>query len=324
LSSSSALKRASVSSVAKDGQDGVDTFVHITNCVDGKMPVEGDVLLYDVGPSAKKPGQTAALNVTGGSAKQTSEERAAGGSRDKMKDNMKQTVVEIKKDLQVFMEATRADMADLKRRLEESVLNIDNKLSNTEAMLQGIQDGASVRDAAVTDLKMHLKESALNIATKVYNIEAALQEVKNTTGQLHASTVQAATVAYASAKQVEELEENVREVVRIKTKLDDIMSMAKLAERLDEFEKVTRPLIEEAALEVLRKRMLSERGEERRRNRNAAKDAAKVVGVVKECTTAVFAARNTLTTTCSDEARGSPPCSDEARESSPCSNEARN
>jgi CspA family cold shock protein len=50
---------------------GEDAFVHITNCNDRMMPVEGDVLLYDVGPSTKKPGQTAALNVTGGSAKQT-------------------------------------------------------------------------------------------------------------------------------------------------------------------------------------------------------------------------------------------------------------
>jgi CspA family cold shock protein len=60
----------------KDGQG--DFFVHITNCVDGMMPVEGDVLLYDFGPSTKKPGQTAAKNVTGGSTKQTSEERRVG------------------------------------------------------------------------------------------------------------------------------------------------------------------------------------------------------------------------------------------------------
>jgi cold shock CspA family protein len=53
------------------GEDGQDAFVHITNCGDGMMPVEGDVLLYDLGPSTKKPGQSAALNVTGGSAKQT-------------------------------------------------------------------------------------------------------------------------------------------------------------------------------------------------------------------------------------------------------------
>jgi hypothetical protein len=43
------------------------------------MPVEGDVLFYDLGPSTKKPGQTAALKVTGGSAKQTVAERMSGG-----------------------------------------------------------------------------------------------------------------------------------------------------------------------------------------------------------------------------------------------------
>jgi cold shock CspA family protein len=60
-------------------EEGPDVFVHITDCKDGMMPVKGDVLYYDLGPSTKKPGQTAALNVTGGSAKQTAEERKNGG-----------------------------------------------------------------------------------------------------------------------------------------------------------------------------------------------------------------------------------------------------
>jgi CspA family cold shock protein len=62
-------------------EDGSNVFMHITNCIDGKMPVEGDVLTYELGPSTKKPGKTAALNVTGGSAKQTAEERANGGGK---------------------------------------------------------------------------------------------------------------------------------------------------------------------------------------------------------------------------------------------------
>jgi cold shock CspA family protein len=60
-------------------EEGADVFVHITDCIDGMMPVKGDVLSYDLGPSAKKPGQKAALNVTGGSAKQTAEEKKEGG-----------------------------------------------------------------------------------------------------------------------------------------------------------------------------------------------------------------------------------------------------
>jgi cold shock CspA family protein len=60
-------------------ENGSDVFVHITDCADGMMPAEGDVLSYNLGPSTKKPGQTTARNVTGGSAKQTAEERKNGG-----------------------------------------------------------------------------------------------------------------------------------------------------------------------------------------------------------------------------------------------------
>jgi len=51
--------------------DGTDLFVHIQDCTDGMCPQKGDILSYDVGPSKVKPGQNAACNVSGGSAKQS-------------------------------------------------------------------------------------------------------------------------------------------------------------------------------------------------------------------------------------------------------------
>jgi CspA family cold shock protein len=49
------------------GEDGQDIFLHVKGMVDGSQPNQGDMLQFDVEPSATKPGQMQAINVTGGS-----------------------------------------------------------------------------------------------------------------------------------------------------------------------------------------------------------------------------------------------------------------
>jgi len=51
--------------------DGGDVFVHIKDCKDGMCPRQGDVLTYDLGEGHGNKDKPVAINVTGGSAKQT-------------------------------------------------------------------------------------------------------------------------------------------------------------------------------------------------------------------------------------------------------------
>jgi cold shock CspA family protein len=132
-------------------EDGMDVFVHITDCVDGMMPVEGDVLLYDLGPSKKKPGQMAALSVTGGSAKQTAEERNNGGkgkgwgtgaTRSEHGDmkymmlmrKLEEKMGEIKKDLQVLMEGKSASV-QCKAERDECGIARDSAMADLQNMM---------------------------------------------------------------------------------------------------------------------------------------------------------------------------------------------
>eukprot|EP00972_Heterocapsa_arctica_P068043 10045402-Heterocapsa_arctica.AAC.1 len=57
--------------------DGTGIFLHITACVDGRVPQQGDTVTYDLEQSQVKTGLMRASNVSGG----TGTPAAGGGSR---------------------------------------------------------------------------------------------------------------------------------------------------------------------------------------------------------------------------------------------------
>jgi CspA family cold shock protein len=143
-------------------EDGSNVFMHITNCIDGKMPVEGDVLTYELGPSTKKPGKTAALNVTGGSAKQTAEERANGGGKMtpmmlrimKLEKELTELKVEITKLKAYKIRKHAIPYCDIDVSAEERIKAIEERLAQRESkrsendMKPPLKTAASVQQPA--------------------------------------------------------------------------------------------------------------------------------------------------------------------------------
>jgi cold shock CspA family protein len=124
--------------------DGPDVFVHITDCTDGMMPAKGDVLFYELGPSTKKPGQTAAFKVTGGSAKQTAAERMSGGkgkgdgdmtSRMPMMMKMMQKLQNLESKMGI-METNVADILKKNAQEKDSHAKLEGAVSAIEKKLE--------------------------------------------------------------------------------------------------------------------------------------------------------------------------------------------
>jgi cold shock CspA family protein len=151
-------------------ENGPDVFVHITDCIDGMMPVEGDVLTYELGPSTKKPGKMAALNVTGGSTKQTEEERREGkggggcGGKGPHEGEM-------------MMQMKRVMMQMLKTTVQELTKRFNEDLRKLEKTVQKLLDHKTEAQKIIAQLNKEKDEKREKVLSDVY-VKGAKKQAK--------------------------------------------------------------------------------------------------------------------------------------------------